>query len=221
MPEQLKIPGKTTYIFDFDGTLVDSMPTWAQKMLRLLDTNGIAYPPDIIRTITPLGDRGTALYFIEKLHLPLSPEEIFRQMDAYAGDAYAHRIPAKPGVPETLRRLRAAGCSLHVLTASPHKMLDVCLRRLGLFDLFDNVWSCDDFDTTKADVKIYTRAAAEIGVPVGDCVFADDNLRAVQTAKAAGMTVVGVFDETSAAEEPAMRAAADLYVRALPALFTD
>ena len=32
------------YIFDFDGTLVDSMPTWGGKMLHVLDKNGVTYP---------------------------------------------------------------------------------------------------------------------------------------------------------------------------------
>ena len=38
-----------TYIFDFDGTLVDSMPYWAQKVLGILDDCGVAYPADVIK----------------------------------------------------------------------------------------------------------------------------------------------------------------------------
>ena len=32
-----------TYLFDFDGTLVDSMPTYITAMLRILDENNISY----------------------------------------------------------------------------------------------------------------------------------------------------------------------------------
>ena len=32
-----------TYLFDFDGTLVDSMPSFISVMLRILDENGIKY----------------------------------------------------------------------------------------------------------------------------------------------------------------------------------
>ena len=53
------------YLFDFDGTLVDSMPTFCSCMLRILDENHIAYPADITKTITPLGLNGTATYFID------------------------------------------------------------------------------------------------------------------------------------------------------------
>lgn len=54
-----------TYLFDFDGTLVDSMPTYISAMLRILDENGITYGDDIIKIITPLGVNGTAEYYLQ------------------------------------------------------------------------------------------------------------------------------------------------------------
>ena len=53
-----------TYLFDFDGTLVDSMPTYVSSMLRILDENNVQYKSDIVKIITPLGIPGTAEYFI-------------------------------------------------------------------------------------------------------------------------------------------------------------
>ena len=44
-----------TYLFDSDGTLVDSMPTFCRTMLRILDEHGIKYGSDITKIITPLG----------------------------------------------------------------------------------------------------------------------------------------------------------------------
>ena len=40
----------TAYLFDFDGTLVDSMPTFVSAMLRILDENQIPYEESIIAT---------------------------------------------------------------------------------------------------------------------------------------------------------------------------
>lgn len=200
------------YIFDFDGTLVDSMRQWSAKMLNILDKNGINYPPDIIKTITPLGDRGTAEYF-RKLGVKMSVSEILELMDSYAMKEYQFNIPAKPYVAETLHRLKADGHSLNVLTASPHKMLDVCLKRLNLYEIFDNVWSCDDFEYTKSQPEIYLSAARRLGADVSDCIFADDNYNAVSAAKAAGMTVIAVYDDSSAELEPEMRAVSDRYIR--------
>ena len=92
----------TAYIFDFDGTLVDSMPSWAEKVLNILRECGVDYPADVIHTVTPLGDRGTVEYMRDVLGVPLSPEEIFRQMDESALPKYRDEIGIKDGVREYL-----------------------------------------------------------------------------------------------------------------------
>lgn len=200
-----------TYLFDFDGTLVDSMPTYVSVMLRILDENNVKYSDDIVKIITPLGYQGTAKYFI-KLGLDLPLEEITKAMNTYALDAYANKIGEKSNVISTVKELKARGNSLNVLTASPHTMLDPCLKRLGIFELFDNVWSCDDFGTTKADPEIYKMAAEKLGKKVDEIIFLDDNYNADKTAKSAGMTVYGVYDQSSAEFESDIKAITDRYI---------
>lgn len=209
---------KRTYLFDFDGTLVDSMPSFISVMLRILDENGIPYGEDIVRIITPLGYRGTAEYF-RTLGLEEETEALITRMNDYARDAYFYTIPAKAGVEETLRAMRARGDSLSVLTASPHTVLDPCLKRVGLWDYFDNVWSCDDFATTKADPEIYRMAAKRLSCDVEKMIFVDDNLGAVRTAKRAGAFSCGIFDASSASDAPLFRAEADGYVEHFTELF--
>ena len=200
-----------TYLFDFDGTLVDSMPTYVAVMLRILDEEGIAYGDDIIKTITPLGYLGTAKHY-KALGVALPEEEIVAKMNAYAYEEYAHRIEAKPNVSDVLKTLKANGADLNVLTASPHRVLDPCLRRLGLYDLFTNVWSCEDFGTTKSDPQIYHMAASRLGVPVGEVLFLDDNYNADRTAKEAGMQVCGVYDASSEEYTKQIQSISDRYI---------
>jgi HAD superfamily hydrolase (TIGR01509 family) len=186
-----------TYLFDFDGTLVNSMATFSSVMIRILDEHGIKYGDDIIKIITPLGYGGTAKYFRE-LGIDRSVEDLVVTMNEYARPDYENVIPAKEGVIDTLRALKERGESLNILTASPHIMLDPCLIRLGIYDLFDNVWSSDDFGTTKSNPEIYKMAADRLGVAVGEVIFVDDNVNAVRTAKTAGAVAYGIFDESSA-----------------------
>ncbi len=199
-------------IFDFDGTLVDSMREWAGKMLYVLDKNGISPPSDIIKTITPLGDRGSALYFIEHFGISKAPEELISQMDEYAIKEYTYNIPTKDMVVYTLKALKERGYSLNILTASPHRMLDVCLKRVGIYELFDNVWSCDDFKTTKSDVGIYHQVAERLNTVADKCTFFDDNINALTVAKSSGMETIGVYDESSADCETEIRELCDRYI---------
>lgn len=200
-----------TYLFDFDGTLVNSMPAFVSVMLRILDENNIKYEPDIVKIITPLGYAGTAEYF-KGLGIPMSKEELVDKMNEYAYNEYAYNIQLKSNVEAILKKLKGNGASLNVLTASPHKVLDVCLKRIGIYDLFDNVWSCDDFSTTKADPEIYKIAAEKLGKTVDEILFLDDNYNADKTAKTAGMKVCGVFDESSEDYTDDIKGVADHYV---------
>ncbi len=199
------------YLFDFDGTLVDSMPTYVSVMLRILDEANVEYKNDIVKTITPLGMIGTAKLYME-MGVKGTLGEIVDKMQEYAFYEYENNIRAKENVIDVLRMLKERGDRLSVLTASPHVTLDPCLKRIGVWELFDNVWSCDDFNTTKADPKIYEMAADKMGVPVEEVLFLDDNLNADLTAKKAGMKVCGVYDESSADYTDEIKAATDFYI---------
>lgn len=200
-----------TYIFDFDGTLVDSMPAYAQNMLRLVNEVGLGDAKDVIKIVTPLGYKGAAEY-LRTIGMEMEIDEFIKTATTRVAYEYENNIPAKPYVKEKLVELKANGHSLNVLTASPHSVLDVCLKRLGMFDLFDNVWSCEDFNMTKADPQIYHEAAKKLGKKVEECSFIDDNINAVTAAKKANMISIAVYDESSKDFIEEMKAATDRYI---------
>ena len=200
-----------TYLFDFDGTLVDSMPTFARVMLQILDEYKISYSDDVIKVVTPLGYLGTADYFIS-LGLPMERDKLVKLMNDRIKFEYENTILAKEGVEQTLIKMKELGCSLNVLTASPHLLLDPCLKRIGIFDLFDNVWSCDDFNTSKADPNIYIRVAERLNKKVGEVNFVDDNINAVKTSIKAGMVGIGIYDKSGEDFAHEFKTIADNYV---------
>ena len=208
------------YLFDFDGTLVDSMPYFVGLMLRILDENNIKYERDIVKIITPLGYAGTARYF-RTLGIDATVDELMAKMQEYAKEAYTYKIGEKAKVTETLKILKENGAGLNILTASPHSALDPCLKRLGLFELFDNVWSCDDFGTTKSDPEIYRAAAKRIGVDAGEVIFVDDNVNAVKTAKEGGMISYGIYDDSSSDFVDQMKEVSDRYLMSFEELLSE
>lgn len=185
------------YIFDLDGTLVDSMPYFTRGLLGILDEAGVSYGEEMAGIITPLGYTKSAIYFREKLGLTESVEALVKRMQARLVNDYASNIRLKPGVYDYLRRLHEAGERLFVLTASPHCATDVCLQSNGVFDWFEKVWSVEDFSLDKTDTRLFFEVARQIGCAVGDVHYFDDNLTALQNAHAAGYRTYGVYDGQS------------------------
>ena len=181
-------------------------------MLRILDENNIKYSDDILKIITPLGYVGTAKYFIENLGLKMSVDQAVLLMQKYMYNEYANNIVAKNNVISTLKTLKEKGANLNVLTASPHLTLDACLKRLGIYDIFTNVWSCEDFNTTKADPNIYVLACEKINADIKSVLFLDDNFNADLTAKSVGMPVCGVYDKSSDEYVDEIKKITDYYI---------
>ncbi|MBQ7347494.1 MAG: HAD family hydrolase [Clostridia bacterium] len=206
------------YIFDFDGTLVDSMPAYCSTILEILEENHVCYPSNITDITTPLGYIGAAKYFRETLGVTRSEEALIERMYELAYHKYRDDVPLKADVESCLRLLKAHGCSLNVLTASPKKVVDVCLKRLGLYELFDNVWSCEDFGTTKSDVRIYPAAVERMGGTMEKTAFLDDNIGAVRTAKKAGLYTVGVYDRSGDSFRREIMEESDLYINSFAEL---
>ena len=188
----------STYLFDFDGTLGNSMPFFSEAVLQILRKQQVEYSDNLIKIITPLGYMGTAKYCISRYHLPFSDEEMVAALHETLYPAYRDEIMLKPGVSEYLYRLKEQGHSLNVLSASPYKMVSAVLKRCGVYELFDHVWSCEDFGMTKGEPEIYLAAVKEAGGIIKDSFFFDDNLEVIKTVVKAGIYAVGVYDDASA-----------------------
>ena len=202
---------KEAYIFDMDGTLVDSVYALDNGTKGFLDEMGVKYPDNIVEIITPLGYEGAAKY-IQSLGVDKTVDELMQMMKNAMIGEYENNIPAKPFAIDVIKRLHREGHTLCVLTASPHFLLDPCFKRLGIYDLFDKIWSTDDFGLTKSDKRIYHSAAKIICKPVSECVFVDDNINNIRTAKEAGMHTIGVYDSTSENSQTEIKNTAERYI---------
>ena len=201
------------YIFDLDGTLVDSMTNGWIKMLKdFLLVRGIDLSYELVKQVITLGLYGVAEDFKSRYNFTETVEEIVTEFRNALRVKYETVIPQKSNVRETLVLLKERGKSLNVLTASPHEFLDPAVKRLDLYGLFDNVWSIEDFPITKADPRIYQMAADRLGLRAEECVMVDDSIGAIKPAKQAGMKTIGVYDDFSSVYETEMRATADLYI---------
>ena len=142
-----------------DGTLIDSNGIWKDVDIAFLKKRGFAYTrayyEGVAHTIFPLAAKFTKEY----CHLSESAEEIMAEWMEMAGDAYATRVPVKPGVQAYLDRCRAAGERMIVLTSSVPAHCRAALGHLGLLPYFETIIFAHDLGIEKKNPEIYHLAA--------------------------------------------------------------
>jgi HAD superfamily hydrolase (TIGR01509 family) len=197
------------YIFDLDGTLLDSAFIWSRINRVFFEKRGIPYPTDYQQSIAAMPFPQVAAYTKERFGLPETPDQLMNEFLASAVDAYTHEIEMKPGAKDYLLRLRAAGHKLAVATAAPPAFHVPALEKHGIYGLFDAICTTQDAGAGKTRPDVFLLAAQKIGAQPVDCVVFDDILPAIQSAKSVGMTTCGVYDTPANGDWPAIRETAD------------
>ncbi len=206
------------YIFDLDGTLTDSNGLWGEVDDEFLARRGLTttveYRELVGRAIFPTAAQYTREYY----GLDESPESIMAEWEELARHHYAHLVPLKPGALELLQLCRAKGTPTALFTACRAPLCMAVLRRFDLEQYFDHIIFAEDIGLEKRDPRCFTRLCELIGANPADCTFFDDSPSNCATARAAGMTVVGVHDQFYSHQQEDLKSASHRYVLSLAEL---
>ncbi len=201
--------------FDMDGTLIDSNGVWVQVDRTFLGKRGLSSTPEyeqvVGHAIFPIAAQFTKDYY----QLPDSPQDIMDEWMTLAEDAYAHTILLKDGARELLDHIKAQGYPMALLTSCVPALACLVLDRLDLRQFFQGLFFAQDVNLTKRDRAIYTLAAEQFGTPVEDCILFEDAPDNCLSAKEAGFTVVGVYDDFYATRWAEVQANSHRAVRSL------
>lgn len=185
---------KRAYLFDMDGTLLDSMGCWEHLGEAYLMEREREPVGDLDRILAAMSMAESALWLKENYGLREGPERIAADILKIAEERYRTQAPLKPGVRIFLEQCRAEQIPLCVVTATPRRYAVPALERQGVLDFFRFVLDCEGLSGGKHRPDVYEQASARLGVPPGDSVVFEDAAHAQRTARKAGYYVVGVDD---------------------------
>ncbi len=214
-PELLAFPSArhefSSVIFDFDGTLGDSMWVWDDIDTRFCEKYGVEIPEGLMDELAILGFEDTAEYFIEHLGVQMTVEEICMHFDELAADRYANEVQLWPGVRDYLDVLASRGVGLAIATALSWPLLELVLEHTGILDLFDDIAFCDE-SHNKEQPDVFLLAAERIGADPRDCLVFEDTVQGTRSARRAGMTACGIFDSRRTTPRASLEATSDFVI---------
>lgn len=199
------MPDRRLFIFDWDGTLMDSERQIVHCMQAAAEDLNVVIPAyEAVRGIIGLG-------------LPEAIHRLFPREDAERREtirqAYARHFLGGTGggsdlfphARELLEDLRGAGHLLAIATGKSRLGLDRVLGYTGLAAAF-HATRCADETASKPDPLMLHELLQELGQPVETAVMIGDTTFDLEMAARAGMRSVGLAHGVHAEEELARHA---------------
>jgi len=193
----------TCYLFDLDGTLVDSSPVHESAYRDILGREH----PDLLadfdyRTIAGLTTlaafRSLGLDESQSLHCTLLKQRHYREA------VESGAVREMSGAANLLAMLKARGAAIGVVTSASHASASRTLEVTGLAQHVDVLVTADDVTAPKPAPAPYLTALEKLKANAAKSVAVEDAPIGIASARAAGLKVIGVHDTT-------VRSLSDLY----------
>ncbi len=189
---KMKINGA---IFDFDGTIMDSMYVWENVASDYLINRGLQPRAGLREKFKTLSIYQAASYYREEYAIKDSVETIVNDVNAIVEHAYFYDVLPKDGVREFLTMLAGKNVAMCIATATDKYLVEAALERCALSDYFKAVFTCSDIGKGKDSPDIYFASLGEINTKKEETVIFEDAYYAAATAKKAGFYVAGIYDK--------------------------
>lgn len=181
-------------LFDLDGTLIDSNDVWKKVDDTFLKAHHLKWDEAYGHAVAHMDYEGSAAFVVDHYKLDVSPEEVMREWEALALDAYRHYIPLKEGAREVVERLLDSGTQLALVTLSPKILYETILSRFGMSEHFRLKISVPGGIYSQKSPALYQKICTQLGASPDACVGFDDALPAVQAMSAIGIRAFAIDD---------------------------
>ncbi len=186
------------YLFDFDGTLIDSAPDLTRALDVSLRRAGI--PAVGLEQVKGMFGQGASRLIEQAVqHVTGDPSltmesPLCRLLLSVFLEQYemicTETSVLYPGAMETIHTLKSREKKIGLVTNKPRQLVEVMLPAFGLIDLFDVVVAGDDLPKKKPEPDMVYRALNELGAAPQDCCLVGDSRADLGAAQASGVSSI-------------------------------
>ena len=184
-------------IFDFDGTLVDTLWAYSLADIEFLKTVGGDF--ELISHDEFVG--GGVRYFVESIMSKLnitdrSAQELIELNDKIFLDIADDNIEIFPKMLTLMKDLHKRGIPMAVSSGSSQWIIETIAEKTGVIKYIDKLYSSELVEYDKPEPDIYLHAAKELGLKPEECLVFEDTSTGFRSAIRAGMKCIW-FDSLS------------------------
>jgi len=191
-PVKLKLPDGSfgAYLFDCDGTIVDSMPLHYMAWTKALAEWNCVFDEKLFYAWggTPVAEIIASLN--EKHGLSMPVESVSTRKE----NLYLELLPELKAVPEVVEHIleQYGRIPFAVVSGSTREAVTASLVALKLLDRFETLVCAGDYAKSKPEPEYFLLAAKKLGVAPERCLVFEDTEMGIEAAKAAGMAWVKI-----------------------------
>ena len=202
---KLQLPASTfrAYLFDCDGTIVDSMPLHYIAWKTALAEWNCIYPEDLFYAWggKPTREIISDLNKMNGLSMPVEAVAVRKE------ELYFALLPQLQAIPEVMEIIEAeqGRIPFAVVSGGRRNSVERSLSVLGLMGRFETIVGSEDYVNSKPAPDAFLVAATRLGVAPADCLAFEDTELGIAAATAAGMATVKIASPQERAEREAVR----------------
>ena len=201
----------TGAIFDFDGTLFDSMHVWKGIRYNFMNELGIKLTEEDMKVFEGLFLRESLLIAIDRFNLTETYEQLLERLFQYIKGRYLKETEPKNDIIDFLEKLKAKGVRMGIATATGESALIAVLEKYDMLHYFSAIYSTYTVGASKTEPKVYDVVLEALGTDKATTWVFEDALYAAKTAKANGYNLVGIYDVSEPRTEE-LKELADIYI---------
>ncbi|MFT7219830.1 MAG: pseudouridine-5'-monophosphatase [Candidatus Azotimanducaceae bacterium] len=183
----------TGYIFDLDGTLLDTETLYSKAAQKVLDPFGHIYSMELKRKVMGGDSKRSARLTVEEFDLPMTPDEFLAQRETILKELFpdANEIT---GAGDYIRWLSKKNHTFGIATSSHTHLCNLKISHRDWSDMPGAIVCGDDPDlkNSKPAPDIFLLCATRLGLDPKTTVAFEDSPTGIEAARAAGMTVVAI-----------------------------
>lgn len=203
------------FIFDCDGTLVNSSPVWGHAQTELLRRHDIDVTVDDFAQFEHLSLEDECQAYHDTWGIGTNGEELYRELGEILIDGYS-KVPPREGLLTFLEQAKAAGIATCVATSTPAELVQSALAGAGLDRYMEFITTTGEVGRSKQFPDVYELALRRLeerhGRKFEHAWVFEDAVFGLKSSGTAGFKRVGIFDPHGRMERDEVRANCDIFI---------